>query len=50
MGGQYSIRQWEDAGLAKRDRVHMTRAGYTLLGDLLFSAMMEKYADHIRRP
>lgn len=49
MGGQYSIRQWEDAGLAKRDRVHMTRAGYTLLGDLLFSAMMEKYADHLRR-
>ncbi|MEO8590832.1 MAG: GDSL-type esterase/lipase family protein [Flavobacteriales bacterium] len=48
MGGQYSIREWEQAGLAKKDRIHMTRAGYTLLGDLLFSAMMESYGDHLR--
>ncbi len=48
MGGPTSIRQWEQAGLAKKDRIHMTRAGYTLLGDLLFSAMMESYGNHVR--
>ena len=49
MGGEGSIRMWEDAGLAKKDRVHFNRAGYTLLGDLLFSAMMESYGEHIRK-
>jgi len=49
MGGQHSIRHWEEAGLAKRDRIHLTRAGYTLLGDLLFNAMMESYGNHLRQ-
>ncbi|MBL0128067.1 MAG: hypothetical protein IPP83_11560 [Flavobacteriales bacterium] len=49
MGGQGSIRIWENNGLAKSDRVHMTREGYTILGDLLFSALMEKYGQHVAR-
>ncbi len=49
MGGQGSVRMWEDADLAKSDRIHMTREGYALLGDLLFTAMMEKYGEHIKR-
>ncbi len=49
MGGQTSIARWQDAGLAKPDRIHLTRAGYTALGDLLFSAMMEAYGDHLNR-
>ena len=49
MGGQGSVRMWENADLAKSDRIHMTREGYALLGDLLFSAMMEKYGEHIKR-
>ena len=49
MGGEGSIRSWEDAGLAKNDRVHFTRAGYTALGDLLFSAMMENYGMHVQK-
>jgi len=48
MGGQTSIARWEEAGLAKKDRVHLTRPGYVALGDLLFSAMMEAYGDHVR--
>lgn len=48
MGGHGSIRAWEKAGLAKRDRVHLNREGYSLLGDLLFGALMEKYGEHIR--
>lgn len=47
MGGQQSILKWEEAGLAKKDRIHMTRPGYVALGDLLFSAMMEAYGDHL---
>lgn len=49
MGGPGSIARWEDAGMAKKDRVHLTRPGYVLLGDLLFSAMMEKYGEHVKR-
>lgn len=48
MGGMHSIVRWEQAGLAKKDLVHMTRPGYVALGDLLFSALMEAYGDHIR--
>ena len=47
MGGEGSIRTWEDAGLAKKDRVHFNRAGYSLLGDLLFSALIQDHGDHI---
>jgi len=49
MGGQTSIARWEDAGFAKKDLVHFTRAGYTALGDLLFSALMEAYGDHVKQ-
>lgn len=48
MGGQTSIARWEEAGLAKKDRIHLTRPGYVALGDLLFSAMMEAYGDHVK--
>ena len=49
MGGEGSIRSWEEAGLAKNDRVHFNRAGYQTLGDLLFSAMMESYGMHVQK-
>lgn len=48
MGGEGSMRAWEKAGLAKRDRVHLTREGYTVLGDLLFAAVMEAYGQHLK--
>lgn len=48
MGGMHSIVRWEKAGLAKADLVHMTRPGYVALGDLLFSALMEAYGDHLK--
>lgn len=43
MGGLGSIKKWEKAGLAKKDKVHFTRAGYTLLGDLFYNAFMKFY-------
>lgn len=49
MGGLGSIRSWQKAGLAQPDRVHFNRAGYTLLGDLLFSAMTDAYGAHVKK-
>ena len=48
MGGLGSIRQWEEAGLAKRDKIHFTEPGYILLGDLLFNALMDRYEAHLK--
>jgi len=48
MGGQSSIRAWQRKGLAKRDLIHFTRQGYTLVGDLMFTAIMKAYGEHVR--
>lgn len=39
MGGLKSMEQWQNAGLAQRDKVHFTNAGYTLLGNMLYEAL-----------
>ncbi|MBO4755151.1 MAG: hypothetical protein J5519_00150 [Bacteroidales bacterium] len=41
MGGYGSSDAWRDAGLMQPDRVHFTAAGYRLIGDLLFDAIMQ---------
>ena len=38
MGGLKSMEKWQKAGLAQRDKVHFTRAGYLLMGDLFYEA------------
>ncbi|MBK6948214.1 MAG: hypothetical protein IPH16_09280 [Haliscomenobacter sp.] len=43
MGGQGSIRQWKNKGLAHADEVHFTQAGYDLIGKLVFNDLMEWY-------
>ncbi|MDR0833849.1 MAG: GDSL-type esterase/lipase family protein [Candidatus Symbiothrix sp.] len=40
MGGLSSMKQWQDAGLAKVDKIHFTKDGYLFLGDLLYEALM----------
>lgn len=42
MGGNGSAEAWRDAGLMKNDRLHFTREGYELLGDLLYTALMRE--------
>ena len=42
MGGLKSMEKWQKAGLAQRDKVHFTRAGYRLMGDLLFEALLRE--------
>lgn len=48
MGGQGSIRLWQRQGLAKRDLIHFTRQGYTMIGDLMFTAIMKEYGEHVK--
>ncbi|MEO0403891.1 MAG: GDSL-type esterase/lipase family protein [Bacteroidota bacterium] len=47
MGGLGSIRQWELAGLAKKDKIHFTGAGYQLQADLLFDAIRQDYTQRL---
>ncbi len=47
MGGLGSIKKWEAASLAQRDKIHLTEAGYEVLGDLLFNALMDRYETHL---
>lgn len=42
MGGNGSAEIWRAEGLMKPDRLHFTRAGYELLGDLLYAALMRE--------
>ena len=48
MGGAGSMDEWVKAGLARPDHVHFTPEGYTLLGNLLFNALMDRYAEVAR--
>ena len=47
MGGLGSVRTWEKAGLAKKDKIHFTKAGYETVGDLLFEALIKSYNDYL---
>ncbi|MBL7942507.1 MAG: hypothetical protein JNM00_07060, partial [Flavobacteriales bacterium] len=40
MGGKGSIRQWYQAGLAQKDKIHLTRTGYELQADLMYNAFV----------
>ncbi|GHU64397.1 hypothetical protein FACS1894123_08980 [Bacteroidia bacterium] len=43
MGGLGSMQKWEKTGLARIDKVHFTREGYTLIGNLFYNALMNYY-------
>ena len=49
MGGSGSMREWEKAGLARRDKIHFTDEGYELQGDLFFNALMDKFSEYMGR-
>lgn len=48
MGGFNSISLWQRNALAKRDKIHFTRNGYYLVGDLLFDAIIKSYGDYLQ--
>lgn len=47
MGGLGSMATWQKNSLAQSDKVHFTSAGYKLMGDLLFNAILKSYESHI---
>lgn len=46
MGGLGSMQEWERRGLAQKDKVHFTKDGYLLIGDLFYNALMEYYVQN----
>ena len=46
MGGLSSMEQWYKAGLAQKDRVHFTTAGYQLIGSLFYQAFNDALKNH----
>lgn len=43
MGGLSSMQKWQNAGLAQRDKVHFTKNGYLLIGDMFYNALIDYY-------
>ena len=43
MGGQKSMAKWFEYKLAQKDRVHFTRAGYVLMGNLFYNAFDDAF-------
>ncbi|MGB0881934.1 MAG: GDSL-type esterase/lipase family protein [Vicingaceae bacterium] len=48
MGGLGSCTNWIKKGYAKKDKIHLTKNGYVLMGDLMFSAIMKEYNKHLQ--
>ena len=48
MGGLDSILKWEELGLAKKDKIHLTPDGYKLVGDLFFEAILNSYKNYLQ--
>ncbi|NVK28303.1 MAG: hypothetical protein HWE14_09680 [Flavobacteriia bacterium] len=48
MGGLGSIDLWVDQGLARGDRIHLSREGYELQAELLVYAIEQKWLEHLR--
>ena len=48
MGGLNSIVLWQKNHLARYDKIHFTHEGYSLLGDLFFSALMQDFEKYLQ--
>jgi lysophospholipase L1-like esterase len=48
MGGLSSMKQWEEKGLAQRDKIHFTQQGYTIIGDFVYNAFILEYINHLK--
>ncbi|MDD2633881.1 MAG: GDSL-type esterase/lipase family protein [Bacteroidales bacterium] len=49
MGGYKSINYWRNDKLGKRDRIHFTKEGYTVVAGLLFDAIMHDYENYLEK-
>ena len=48
MGGLGAIKNWQLNGYAKKDKIHLTKKGYILMGDLMFEALIQEYDKHLQ--
>ena len=46
-GEKYACKNWTDAGMYQKDKIHFTREGYTLQGLLLHEAFIKAYNDYV---
>jgi hypothetical protein len=46
MGGLRSMQTWQMNELAAKDKVHFSRAGYELLGNMLYNALIDFYLNN----
>lgn len=49
MGGTGSIERWHKQSLAQADRVHLTKAGYQVVADMLYTELMSGYQTTLHR-
>ncbi|MES2681178.1 MAG: GDSL-type esterase/lipase family protein [Bacteroidota bacterium] len=49
MGGYKSMARWYKSGLASKDKVHFSPKGYTLVGNLMFEALIKSYNNYKKR-
>ena len=47
MGGLNSMKKWEEKGLAQRDKIHFTPQGYSLIGDMIYNALISEYIKYL---
>lgn len=50
MGGFNSSQTWYEYDLMKYDRIHFTKEGYHLKGDLFFNALLKMYDNYLDEP
>jgi lysophospholipase L1-like esterase len=39
------MRKWEQNGLAQKDKIHFTKKGYQLIGDVFYNALVSSYLE-----
>jgi lysophospholipase L1-like esterase len=49
MGGYSSIKIWYSKGLAASDKVHFSKEGYNLQGDLIYNSFVESYDNYLSK-
>lgn len=49
MGGYGSMAKWVKTGLGQGDKLHLTRAGYEVEGELLYQALVTGFENYLKR-
>jgi lysophospholipase L1-like esterase len=49
MGGLNSMKKWEEKGLSQKDKIHFTSEGYTLIGNLIYNALVSEYINYLKK-